>query len=195
MILITKIILASFLRPTGIRIFLTFLCVTPVFNWRISCLDSLIFFSGVTLNRHANNCRINDLSLASHKTGFGKESIELVKQLPYELMLLQFRTEEPDRLRIGNTAVKCHIQKTHETQPIHDLIFHLVIAQIVQRLQNQYLEHHHDIERSAPGIALAFMVVYDLKISAEFLPRHKFFQARQHIAVLRQIIQTIVYVK
>lgn len=45
------------------------------------------------------------------------------------------------------------------------------------------------------GIALAVMVVYDLKISAEFLPRHKSFQARQHIAVLRQIIQTIVYVK
>ena len=69
------------------------------------------------------------------------------------------------------------------------------IAQIVQRLQNQYLEHHHHIKWSASGIALAFMVVYDLKISAEFLPRHKFFQARQHIAVLRQIIQTIVYVK
>lgn len=90
MILITEIIIASFLRPTGIRVFLTFLCVTPVFNWRISCLDSLIFFSGVTLSRHANNCRINDLSLASHKTGFGKEGIELVKQFPGEFMFFQF---------------------------------------------------------------------------------------------------------
>ncbi len=110
-------------------------------------------------------------------------------------MFLQFRTEEPDCLRIGNTAVKRHIQKTHKTQTIHDLIFHLVIAQIIQRLQNQYLEHHHHIKWSAAGITLVLMVIYDLKISAKFFPRHKFFQLRKHVAVLCQISQTIVSVK
>ena len=110
-------------------------------------------------------------------------------------MLLQFRTEEPDRLCIGNTAVQRHIKKTHETQTIHDLIFHLVIAQIIQRLQNQYLEHHHHIKWSATGMAFALMVINDLQFSAKILPRHKFFQPRQHISVLRQIIQSILYVK
>ena len=62
-------------------------------------------------------------------------------------------------------------------------------------LRNDKLEHHHDIERSASGIAFAFMIVYDLKFSAKIFLRDKSFQIRQYITVLRQILQTIVYSK
>ncbi len=44
-------------------------------------------------------------------------------------------------------------------------------------------------------MAFALMVINDLQFSAKILPRHKFFQPRQHISVLRQIIQSILYVK
>ncbi|MGN0871359.1 MAG: hypothetical protein ACI4UV_09245 [Victivallales bacterium] len=85
----------------------------------------------------------------------GKKGIELVKQLPRELVFLQFRTEKQIVFASGTRLSRAR----------------------------------------SSGIALALMDVYDLKITAKLFPRHKFFQSRQHVAVLCQIIQTIVYVK
>ena len=50
------------------------------------------------------------------------------------------------------------------------LIFRLIVAQIVKRLQNQYLEHQHRIERMPTGIAFTLVTVSNLKNIPEILP-------------------------
>ena len=97
MVLVAVVILPILLNPAGIRVLLPLLRVAPIFNRWISFFDRLVFIAGVTLRGNANDGRIDNLPLLRHKSGLGKKCIELVKQLPYELMLLQFRTEEPDR--------------------------------------------------------------------------------------------------
>jgi hypothetical protein len=45
-------------------------------------------------------------------------------------------------------------QEAHEREPVADLVFDLLIGQVVKRLQHQHLEHHDGVERLAPGVAL-----------------------------------------
>ena len=131
MVLVAVVVLSILLNPAGICVLLALLRFAPIFNRRFSFFDRLVFIAGIALRGNSNNGCIDNLTLLRDKSRLGKKRIELVKQLPRELVFLQFRTEEPDCLRIGNTAVKHHIQKTHKTQTIYNLIFHLVIAQII----------------------------------------------------------------
>jgi len=107
----------------------------------------------------------------------------------------QFCAEQPDRFCIGHTAVKVQPEETHEAQAIHDLILHLIITQIVLRLQDQNHEHFHHIERSESGIAFVSTIINNLKLASELFPRNQILQCRKEVAVGGQIIKEVLYEK
>lgn len=86
-------------------------------------------------------------------------TIELRKQPLDQHRLGQRLPEQPDRGRARHPLVQTQSQKTHERQPIPNLIFGLLITQEVQTLQHQSFEHQDRIVRLAAGIAVALLLL------------------------------------
>jgi hypothetical protein len=84
--------------------------------------------------------------------------VELVKQSFDHSRLRQLLAIKPDRLGIRHRVFNTKIKKTHERKPVAYLILDLFIGQIVELLQNEYLEHQHLIPRRTPGIGLALLI-------------------------------------
>ncbi len=61
-----------------------------------------------------------------------------------------------------NRVLKTQSEKTRKREPVADLIFHLLVSQVVQRLQNQHLEHQHHVERLAARVGFAFLLGHRL---------------------------------
>jgi hypothetical protein len=79
--------------------------------------------------------------------------------------------EQPDRFRVGHRAVPVQPQKPHERQAVANLVFRLVVGQIVQRLQHQNLKHQNVVERRAASGVAVFALQCLLQRLAEILPR------------------------
>ena len=58
---------------------------------------------------------------------------------------------QPQRLGVGNGVLKPEANEPHERQPVAQLIFRLIVRQLVKRLQHQRLEDQHFAPRLAPG--------------------------------------------
>ena len=81
-------------------------------------------------------------------------AVKLLEQrLNYTRMRQPF-TIEPDGLGLVNPVLQPQTKNPHEGQPVAYLILDLVIRQIVQSAQYQHLEHHHRVNRLAPGLRL-----------------------------------------
>ena len=66
------------------------------------------------------------------------------------------------------------------------LIFHLLVRQIVERLQHQHPEHQDGIERLPAGAALLELVRCEhhrLDLGAKALPRHETIDGFERIAL------------
>jgi hypothetical protein len=68
---------------------------------------------------------------------------------------------------------------------VAQLIFHLLVRQIVERLQNQHPEHQEGIEQLSAGAALLELVRRErhrLDLGAKALPRHEMIDGFERIA-------------
>ena len=65
--------------------------------------------------------------------------VEAVEQLLDQPGLGQLLPEQPQRRGVRNTVLDREPQKARERQPVAHLIFHLLVRQIVERLQHQHL--------------------------------------------------------
>jgi len=54
--------------------------------------------------------------------------------------------KQPDRFGIWNALIQIQPQESHEGQPGTDLIFGLVIRQIIEGLEDERFEHQHGIK-------------------------------------------------
>src|SRR5665213_842593 len=61
-------------------------------------------------------------------------------------------------------------KKTLETGTIANLVLGLIVGQIVEPLQDQYLEHEQGVNRLATSVALALPFTNDAKAVAEYFP-------------------------
>ena len=62
---------------------------------------------------------------------------------------------KPHGLGVGNVVFQPEAEKTHERQPVADQELHLVVAEVVERLKDQHLEHDNLVPRLAAGLGLA----------------------------------------
>ena len=79
---------------------------------------------------------------------------------------------------------------------IGDLIFHLVIREIVKTLQNQELEHHQPVKRWSADIVAVFGFIEDhVKNRGENLPVDILLKLDQRILDLCQALKQKMFVK
>src|SRR5262249_17114429 len=89
-------------------------------------------------------------------------------------------------------------EKPHERQPVADLIFDLLVGQVVKSLQHQNLEHHHRIERLAAGVALPLLgrgPDYRLDARAEALERNNRVKRIERIPLGTDRLKTLVEIE
>ena len=117
------------------------------------------FFQGflllirIALARGFDDRGIDHLPPHGEVSLFLQMSVEPGEQRLDRARLCQHLTKQPDRARIGNTAMQVQPQKAHKAEPVADLELGLLIGKPVQTLQHQHLQHHHRIHRraSTPG--------------------------------------------
>ncbi len=65
----------------------------------------------------------------------------------------QTLAKQSDRFGIGHPVRQSQTEETHEGQAVVDQIFRSLVGEIVQRLDDQDLEHQHRIERATAAFA------------------------------------------
>ena len=89
---------------------------------------------------------VNDLTAHRQVALFFQIAVKVLEQGINHAALRKQIALQPDRLGVGDFAIKTQAQKPHERKTVADLILHLIVGQIVERAQNDRLEHHHSIQ-------------------------------------------------
>lgn len=144
------------------------------------------------MDRRFDNRGIDDLSLLG-QVALGFEHIgEAVEQALHQPEFLEPLAKQPHRLRIRHPVLDLQAQKAHEREPVPDLVLNLIVGQVVQRLQDQDLEHQQGIIGLAPGVGLALFLVHRLQHGDKLLPRDRTLQVLKWIAQLAQLREAFV---
>lgn len=94
--------------------------------------------------------------------------------------------KQPDRLGVGNTSRKTQPQEAHERQRVVDQIFGALVRQCIDRLDHQYFEHQHRVDRWASPLAAICARQRLLQIRPERLKIHRARKGFQLIAKVAQ---------
>ena len=173
-------------RPPRMDIFLPTLRLAP-FSGHITFLDLSVLLTTVPLNGYRHNRRVHNLSLPRRESLIPEISVEPFKKALHHARAPQLLTEQPYRLGVRHPVADGKSPKPHERQPVTNLVLHRIVAQIVQRLEYQHLEHQHHIERLPARRAFPFLFPDGLQFRAKHLPVHTLVKTYQRIAVLCQI--------
>lgn len=112
--------------------------------------------------------------------------VETGEQVPDRSDLGQMFAEQPDRLGVRHLVGKPETEKPHERQPVLDLKFGLIVRQVVERLQDQNLEHKDRIIGRSAALRTVGSLQRLRRRLAEHLPRHDRVQLLQRIAGFAQ---------
>src|SRR5262249_32351890 len=162
------------------------------------CAPSLqlgVLVTTVPLRRHPHDTGVDDLPATRHVALGRKMLVEAVEQLLDQPGLGQLLAEQPKPRGVRTAALDREPQKARERQPVAHLIFHLLVRQIVERLQNQHPEHQDGIERLPAGAALLELVRCEhhrLDRGTKALPRHEMIDGFERIAARRQGFQALI---
>ncbi|AAM72304.1 conserved hypothetical protein [Chlorobaculum tepidum TLS] len=159
--------------------------------------DLLVVITAIALSRDFNEDGINDLS------GFGKDTLIVQGGVePFEeksfnhAFLDQALTKLPDGFGIENPVAGFESQKALETEPIGNLVFHLIIRKTVEALQDEELEHRCPVKRRSAHFAqIGRLLECDLKNWAEEIPVDMLFQFHQWIFELGQTLRKKILVE
>ena len=112
--------------------------------------------------------------------------VERVEQHRDQPRLRELLPVQPDRRGVGHAVLEAQPQEAHERQPVADLILDLIVGEVVERLQNQRLDHDDLVPGLAPGGALALLVrlaPHRAHLRAEALPGHHLVQNDQRVVL------------
>jgi len=165
--------------------------VGPDFRRTHARLDRVAFTLGVPLLRCRHQRSIDNLP--------GHRDIALLLELPVKGFhdpleragLGQAIAKMPDGVLVRRPIPEREPQKTQPTQAIPDHELHPRIRQVVLRLQDQRLEHHHRIERRPPALGSVAVAEPLHKPTAEILEVHRLLQNLERIALLAQGLKVI----
>src|SRR5208283_5307034 len=109
--------------------------------------------------------------------------------------LAQYLTKKPNGLFIRHLRMQSLSQEPLEAQAVQYLKLHLGIRQIVQTLENQDLEHQHVIERRAPAWSFWFILEASPQKRTKYLPIHHRVEFLKRIALVTQLLKTLLLIK
>ncbi len=163
-VLVAVVGLAVFLGPTRLNVLLAALArlAVPLLGY-LAALYLGVLFARVTLLGYRYDRGINDLPLSGLVSLPIQVAIESLEQRLNHTVLYQHFPKQPDGGGIQYADFQVKLQETHEREPIFYLILGLLVAEVVQTLHHQNLEHAYRIKRFPPRIALAFLFLESFK--------------------------------
>ena len=144
--------------PAGVHVLLRqFVRVFRPFFGRFALLDAVVFVLCVSLLRRVDKGHVNDRTLVRDDPHRFKITVEHGEKYVQSAALTQQLIEQPDRLCVRHLVSKRNAEKALKTQSVGNLVFDLIVRQIVRGHQNNDLEHHHVIERRSSGVAFPLL--------------------------------------
>ena len=149
MVLPAVVGLVVFLRPAGFAVLLP-----PHGRVGIELLgppalfDALVLLAGVSLARGFGEAGVDDATFAGDVAlGFELE-VEGLEEFAAALASTFFESllEVPDRLGVGDHIADAQAEEAFKTRAVKDLLLGGVVAEPVELLQHENLEHEHGVE-------------------------------------------------
>ena len=168
MVLISEMSFAVLLCPVCVYVFLsefTFVFGLFLFLGNHTVFDFFVLVPAVSLPR----C-VNYRTFVADQSFFFKVLVKHTEQCVYCFCFCKVILEFPDRLRIGDLIAKVYSQKSHKAHSVIDLIFCLIVWQVIQPLQYQYLEHHYHVIRRASSLSCVLLTTTLVQYAAELFP-------------------------
>ena len=124
--LLAEVVLAMFLRPLGVDIFLCAFVRLPR-NRHDAFLDGLSLVAFISLDRCLHQGSVDDLA-AARQVAMCQLLLHLVKQFGTQARLRQAVAEQPDRLGVGDCAALGKAEKLQKTAAIQQLILERIVS-------------------------------------------------------------------
>jgi len=121
-----------------------------VFIPRLNCpafLNQIIFLARIESARQRHEPRINDFPLARDESISIQARVEASEQRLDQIGLGQLLAHQPDCFEVGHPVVQRQTQKPYETKTVANLLLDGFVVEVVERLQDQHLEHKNGVER------------------------------------------------
>jgi hypothetical protein len=150
LVLLAEVALAALLRPAHLYILLLALGLAPVLR-DLALFDTVVLLAAVALDRKRDNGAIDDLPLLGVVALRGQILAEAVEQGLNQAQLLEPLAKPPRGGSIGDLVLDSQTEEVRTGEPVADLVRHLIVGQVVERLQDQRIEHKHHVNRLAPA--------------------------------------------
>ena len=168
-------------RPARFHILVATLVQRPILG-HLPSFDLGVVLAGIPLARRRHDARIHDLALARDIALLLHLRRQLgVQRLEHPRPLQPF-TETPYRPRVRHPVFRVQAQEAAERVPVPYLVLRLLVAQVVQLLQYQNLEHQDTVVLLATRVALARFGKCAIQRRTKPFPIHHLRYLHQRIA-------------
>ena len=107
---------------------------------------------------------------------------ESIEQFSYNFASGQGIAEEPDRFGVRDTVFQMKSKETHKSDAVVDLEFGLVIAEVIDALKDEYLEHEDAVIGRPSTRAFGFLAEDLGQDGPETLPLDNIVQTDEGVA-------------
>ena len=115
--------------------------------------------------------------------------------LPSIVGARQALAEQPDRARVRHAVAEREPEEAHEGEPVVDEVLGPLVGQVVGRLDDQHLEHHHRIERRTAALRAIRVGQRRIERGPEQLEVHGSRERLKLVAEVAQPAQAVLDVK
>ena len=155
----------------------------------------LVFLGSITLPWRFDKRSVYNCAFMSDQALRAKTVVKDLEKNPCNGSCRKIVLKFPNRLCVWNLVVKTKIQETHERHLIIDLVFRLVVRQVIQTLKDEYLEHQNDVKGWSTTLRTTRMTNITLDYASEVFPLDCSIQNFERISHRTQQCQTIALVK
>ena len=152
-------------------------------------LYGLVLVGLVALDRDVHDSGVDDGAAPGEQALLLEHPVELPEQFLPDARPYEHLAVVPYRLCVGYGPVEAQVQETHERQPVLDLVFHLVVGEVVEALQDENLQHETQAERLSARVAFDPAVRQVLRFrleqdTVELAPVHNLVEHLERVADL-----------
>jgi hypothetical protein len=129
------------------------------------------------------------------ETFFQQKGVELGEQRFNNSGIGKIVTESPDGRTVGNLAGGMQTKKPRKRLAVENLVFQSLIGKIVQRLQNENLEHQNSVKADRNGIRLLRFLPGLFDGWSKDLPINLFVESYQWVASVVYSLKTDIEIE
>lgn len=193
-VLVAVIFLAALLRPSGICVFVPllvglFLLILLAISFFLvpkfvaaSLLYGLVLLARVALAGYFHETAVYYHALIHYQILLPQELVKICKEFVIEILFRQLLFECPNGSGIGHLVAACQSEEVPKTCAVNDLIFGLLIAQIVHPLKHKYLEHQHIVVGLCSSVRQTLPIQAHLQRLTKHLEINRFRKSFQRIS-------------